>query len=87
MAVTNLFEIGHFPYKIVEFTTFSMKQVCKPKKEAIFMLTLSSAFAVFGPLYGPMHNIFSGPIKNSIKAFKIVISKISEDRAFHWYFI
>ena len=40
MAVTNLFEIGHFPYKIVEFTTFSMKQVCKPKKEAILMLTL-----------------------------------------------
>ena len=32
MDVTKLFENGHFPYKIVEFTKFSMKQVCKPKK-------------------------------------------------------
>ena len=31
MDVTKLFEIGHFPYKIVEFQ--SMKQVCKPKKK------------------------------------------------------
>ena len=40
MAVTNLFKIGHLPYKIVKFTKFSMKQVCKPKKKPTLMLTL-----------------------------------------------
>ena len=40
MDVTKLFEIGHFPFKIVEFSKFSMKQVCKAKKKATFILML-----------------------------------------------
>ena len=28
----QFFEIGHFPYKIVEFTKISIKKVCTPKK-------------------------------------------------------
>ena len=39
-TVTKLFEMGHFPCEIVDFTKFSMKQVCKLKKKAILMLTL-----------------------------------------------
>lgn len=31
---TRLFEIGNFPYKIVEFKKFSMKLVCKKKKKS-----------------------------------------------------
>ena len=36
-----MFEIGNFPYKIVEFTKLSMRQVCNRKKKTILMLTLS----------------------------------------------
>ena len=32
MDVTKLFEIGQVPFKIVEFTKFSMKQESKSKK-------------------------------------------------------
>ena len=41
MDVTKLFEVGHLPYKIVEFTKFSMKQVCKSKRKEILVLTLN----------------------------------------------
>ena len=47
-----------------------MKQVCKPKKKAIFMLTFF-LFA-FGP-HGPMHIILPGPIKLSILDIKMAI--------------
>ena len=47
MAVTNLFKIGHLPYKIVKFTKFSMKQVCKPKKKPTLMLTLIKVVVSF----------------------------------------
>ena len=40
MAVIELFETGHFTYKIVEFNKFSMKQVWKAKEKASLMLTL-----------------------------------------------
>ena len=33
MGVTKLFEIGNFPYKIVEFTKLSMRQVCNRRKK------------------------------------------------------
>ena len=53
--------------------------------------SLTSALVVLGP-YGPMHinsTVLPGHIKLSISAtcIKIVISKISEDRAFHRYLI
>ena len=47
MDVTKLFEVGHLPYKIVEFTKFSMKQVCKPKKKEILMLTLNTNISTY----------------------------------------
>ena len=45
MDITKLFEIGQVPFKIVEFTKFSMKQESKSKKKAILMLTNSLTFA------------------------------------------
>ena len=41
MDITKLFEIGQVPFKIVEFTKFSMNQESKSKKKAILMLTNS----------------------------------------------
>ena len=71
MAVTNLFEIGHFPFKIVEFTTFSMKQVCKPKKEAILMLTLCRPLLRFLVHYMDQCIIFFlDPLRISLKVLK-----------------
>ena len=34
MGFTNLLESGHFPYNIVEFTKFRMRQVCNPQKKS-----------------------------------------------------
>ena len=33
MGFTKLSERSHFPYKIVEFTKFRMRQVCNPEKK------------------------------------------------------
>ena len=56
MDATKLFEIGNFPSKIVGITKFSMKQVCKPTKKAILMLTsgliISLVFCVSGHVVG-----------------------------------
>ena len=43
MEVTKFFEMCHFSTKlIVEIYRIQPKQVCQPKKKAIFMLTLNA---------------------------------------------
>ena len=53
-------------------------------KLIISEINQTTALVVLGP-YGPMYTTFPGSIKISILAIKMVISKINESRAFHWY--